>query len=428
MRVPLATIVLGQLVSVAAGQCPIETLVSPSPTADRFGDRIAMNDRHLLVTDSRDPGGDGVFAYRRDDSGAWVYQGRLETPGSIHDVALDGDVAVVTSSFAAACSGSPAAYFYAFEREGWVRTETACDLMATPYGVELVGDLFMIQNGSSNVLVFSKSDGLWRFSEVLRNPDSPGVSSGFGSAMAIDERSISIGAYFERVPAGPGGAVFVYRRLPGGELGLDQKLVAPDVLRAPGFGNALAVSGDTLVVGGYLSRRTHEDQGAVYVYRLVEGQWELEQELTHANPGENDQFGTAVATDGQRIVASARYADTRFGSAGRVYVFERDGSGAWVQTQDFDHRLPSYGYGTVLGLGGGVAAAGPGTAYVDLVDLTRACCVPDLDGDGALTLFDFLAFQSLFQAGDPRADFDGDGALTFFDLLVFQSDFVDGCD
>jgi hypothetical protein len=54
-------------------------------------------------------------------------------------------------------------------------------------------------------------------------------------------------------------------------------------------------------------------------------------------------------------------------------------------------------------------------------------CPADLDLDGDLTLFDFLAFQSLFDAGDARADFDGDGALTIFDFLAFQTAFGAGC-
>ena len=55
-------------------------------------------------------------------------------------------------------------------------------------------------------------------------------------------------------------------------------------------------------------------------------------------------------------------------------------------------------------------------------------CPVDLDGDGALTIFDFLAFQTLFGQGDLRADFDGDGALTIFDFLTFQNAFDAGCD
>ena len=54
-------------------------------------------------------------------------------------------------------------------------------------------------------------------------------------------------------------------------------------------------------------------------------------------------------------------------------------------------------------------------------------CTPDLDGDGALTIFDFLAFGNLFDLMDPRADFDGDGDFTIFDFLAFQNAFDAGC-
>ena len=63
-----------------------------------------------------------------------------------------------------------------------------------------------------------------------------------------------------------------------------------------------------------------------------------------------------------------------------------------------------------------------GTSIVTLVP-----CAADRDGDGELTLFDFLAFQNQFDLGDPRADLDGDGVLTIFDLLAFQNRFDAGC-
>ena len=58
---------------------------------------------------------------------------------------------------------------------------------------------------------------------------------------------------------------------------------------------------------------------------------------------------------------------------------------------------------------------------------TREVRVADLDADGALTIFDFLEFQNLFDAGDPLADFDGDGEFTIFDFLAFQNAFDAGC-
>ncbi|MEQ8316324.1 MAG: GC-type dockerin domain-anchored protein [Phycisphaerales bacterium] len=57
----------------------------------------------------------------------------------------------------------------------------------------------------------------------------------------------------------------------------------------------------------------------------------------------------------------------------------------------------------------------------------RNTCLPDIDGDCSLTIFDFLAFQNLFDMGSPEADFDGDGSLTLFDFLAFQNAFTVGC-
>ncbi|MEQ9095693.1 MAG: FG-GAP-like repeat-containing protein [Phycisphaerales bacterium] len=82
----------------------------------------------------------------------------------------------------------------------------------------------------------------------------------------------------------------------------------------------------------------------------------------------------------------------------------------------------------VLGAPGQVGDAGPpGAAYVVFGGAIASACPADVDRDGALTVFDFLAFQNLFGDGDPRADLDGDGALTLFDFLAFQTAFDAGC-
>ncbi len=54
-------------------------------------------------------------------------------------------------------------------------------------------------------------------------------------------------------------------------------------------------------------------------------------------------------------------------------------------------------------------------------------CDADFDGDGALTIFDFLAFQNAFDMGLRSADFDGDGRINIFDFLAFQNAFDRGC-
>ncbi|MGD1914823.1 MAG: GC-type dockerin domain-anchored protein [Phycisphaerales bacterium] len=71
------------------------------------------------------------------------------------------------------------------------------------------------------------------------------------------------------------------------------------------------------------------------------------------------------------------------------------------------------------------SAVEAGRAYV--IYGRSASCPADLDGDGELTVFDFLEFQNLFDTGDLRADFDDDGRLTLFDFLAFQNAFDAGC-
>ena len=68
-----------------------------------------------------------------------------------------------------------------------------------------------------------------------------------------------------------------------------------------------------------------------------------------------------------------------------------------------------------------------GAAFVVFGGAVAPACPADIDRDGTLTVFDFLAFSNLFDAGDPRADLDDDGALTLLDFLAFQTLFDAGC-
>jgi hypothetical protein len=77
---------------------------------------------------------------------------------------------------------------------------------------------------------------------------------------------------------------------------------------------------------------------------------------------------------------------------------------------------------------GSVNLNGRESCFDDLGYTTGAGCVADCDGDGILTLFDFLCFQNQFDAGDLAADLDGDGILTLFDFLAFQNAFDAGCE
>lgn len=94
-------------------------------------------------------------------------------------------------------------------------------------------------------------------------------------------------------------------------------------------------------------------------------------------------------------------------------------------------------FSTLAGTVGGATAAnwdvatliGPGTCGV--ICPTSAINFDTSTGNNVCDIFDFLAFQNLFVAGDPCAcDFDtstGPGVCDIFDFLGFQTSFVAGC-
>ena len=152
------------------------------------------------------------------------------------------------------------------------------------------------------------------------------------------------------------------------------------------------------------------------------------------------------------IGAPYGYGDGVMREAGRVYVLfgDDDGFPPVVQLADLDgdNGFTIVGAGDYDRTGFDVAFLGdvngdgvddlaignypaPGygeeRAYVIFGRQGATSCPADLDGDGTLTIFDFLAFQNLFDIMDPLADFDGDGEFTIFDFLAFQNAFDTGC-
>jgi hypothetical protein len=74
---------------------------------------------------------------------------------------------------------------------------------------------------------------------------------------------------------------------------------------------------------------------------------------------------------------------------------------------------------------GNLNGAASGVAYVIA---GHPACQADVNGDGALNILDFVAFQTLFVDADPSADCDGNGDLNVLDFVCYQQVFVAGCD
>ncbi|MFI4881468.1 MAG: GC-type dockerin domain-anchored protein [Phycisphaerales bacterium JB064] len=120
------------------------------------------------------------------------------------------------------------------------------------------------------------------------------------------------------------------------------------------------------------------------------------------------------------------FAETASGRETIVLVDEASGPGFLFEGRVELRVEAGMPFGIVAG-GGNLDRISLVSGTVTLSEICVMPCPADFDRDGDLTLFDFLAFQNAFDAGDPSADFDGDGDFTLFDFLAFQNAFDTGC-
>lgn len=153
----------------------------------------------------------------------------------------------------------------------------------------------------------------------------------FGGSVAISGTTVIVGANANAASSSRNGAAYVYV-LEAGTWNLQQKLTPNDGEADDAFGTFVAVSGDTAVVGAFGDTvGTNVNQGSAYVFVRSGSTWTFQQKLTAADGAANDIFGRALALSGDTIVVGSASAD---GEAtvdqGAAYVFTRTGS-TWSQ-------------------------------------------------------------------------------------------------
>jgi len=155
----------------------------------------------------------------------------------------------------------------------------------------------------------------------------------FGFAVAISGDTIVVGAYGDDDNGMLAGAAYVFERDVGGadNWGEAKKLVAPDGVNFDQFGSAVAIDGDELVAGMFSDDEPFHKSGSAYVFERglgASGSWGLREKIAAADAGELDWFGRAVAIRHGRVASGAYNADTNVVVAGSAYLFERDSGGA----------------------------------------------------------------------------------------------------
>jgi hypothetical protein len=304
---------------------------SDGAAGDVFGYSVALlNDDTLLV---------GAYA---DDVGGNVDQGSVyffTRSGStwsevLHLFAPDGGGAYECYGRAVALSGDTA--------------------LVGSYGDFIGGNQLQ-----GSVFVYIQNESSWDFQQKLTALDGA-ANDQFGWALALDGDTALVGAYIDDVIANTNqGSAYIFER--DGAIWTQQAhLIAPDGAAGDEFGVSVAIDDDTALVGTWGMVSGAVRPGSVYVFTRAETIWSLQQTLTASDGVPGDHLGYAVALEGDTALVGAPWDDVSANiDQGSVYVFTRSGT-HWNEQA---HVIASDGgasdrYGMAVSLSGTTALVG----------------------------------------------------------------------
>jgi len=151
----------------------------------------------------------------------------------------------------------------------------------------------------------------------------------FGISVAISGNRLVVGAHFEDTAGLVTGKVRVYDWNPTTSAYVEvSQLTASDSQAYDLFGDAVALSGNRLVVGARGADTAVVNAGKVYIYNWNGSAYVEVAQLTASGVTANDYFGISVAISsiGNRLVVGACSEDTAGSEAGAVYLYDWTGS------------------------------------------------------------------------------------------------------
>lgn len=288
-------------------------------------------------------------------------------------VALDGDTALVGAPGPTSLA-SGGAYIFVRSAGAWTlqATLTPDDGVAgDQFGVSVAldGDTAVVGSYyhttargmfSGSAYVFTRSGTTWTQQAKLA-PDQGRSSDHFGNAVAVDSDTVVVGAIAQDVgSAVDAGRAYAFKRS-AGIWTQEARFVLPDPATADDFGCAVAVDGNTALIGAqYRLLPGQQHPGAVYVYARSSGAWSLQQMLTAFTPQDGELFGCAVALDGDRaLIGAERHDKWSQIQRGAAFTYTR-ANGIWSKEHLFEAAdgSPGDSLGTSVALDGAMALVG----------------------------------------------------------------------
>ena len=151
----------------------------------------------------------------------------------------------------------------------------------------------------------------------------------FGYAVAIDGNTAVIGANYDDDKGSDSGSAYIFR-YDGSSWVQEAKLLASDGAAYDYFGYSVAIDGNTVVIGAYYDDDKGSNSGSAYIFRYDGSSWVQEAKLVAPDGAASDYFGWSVAINGNAALVGAFWDDDKGYNSGSAYIFQFNGSN-WVQ-------------------------------------------------------------------------------------------------
>jgi len=356
-------------------------LLASDGSVGGFGASVAISANTIVVGQ---PGGDGGTGA---SGAAWVFVGagsnwteytKLSAPDGVSGDRFGSSVGIslggARGTLLAGATGDDdhgddagSTYTFGWDGSGWSqetklfawRDDPTGDRFGFPIAVDgdtaVVGASLSDDNGlgSGSAYVFVWDGSRWTQRAVLLASDGS-EGDRFGDAVAISGDTIVVGADFHDGEATDSGQAYVFVKPPDGWAGVlfeSAKLLPVDAPFGRQFGFSVGISGDTVVVG-----RPGSPGESAYIFLKPNGGWSgTVYEYARLLPSDNPvNYAWRVAIDGDTAVVGA-HGDAY--DPGAAYVFVRPDSGWSGLLNENAKLLASDGAGGDQ-FGGGLAISG----------------------------------------------------------------------
>jgi hypothetical protein len=322
------------LYEYSAGQWNLSPLNHPDLGS---ADSLSILGDRLMIGDTQYSGGGfhdgGVFVFERNN-GLWQFSEIITASTDSNSVAFGLGISQYGDQVLIAAFNT--ATIFRHENGQWTEQYEFVPNGAglgshTGNSVSLIGNRALVGasavNGSTGQVHVLQSNGVdWLHADTI---SAPGGEPGdhFGFSLQLSGNKAIIGARGDDDSDPSAGAVYFYRFNSSQVIGSQKTAMDPGP-RNDRFGFALDMHQDQAVVSAHLDNDDGADSGSVYTYQLVGQAWQQTAKLHASDAQPNDEFGSAVAIHGDRILITANDGST---DNKQVYVFEKNNQ-HWQET------------------------------------------------------------------------------------------------